>query len=340
VKDSNTIGYKLGVGYYNFFDSRDVSENDFKIMADFNKRIQGNLLEVKTQLTITDVKNTLVDYQRVYFDLNPRYTLKIDEHYLKLGFNSTTFSDSADTKFYIYPVAEAGYSIITKTLTAFAGITGNVQRHTYRSIANENPFVRGLGFNNTINTFEVYGGFKGSIGPQTSILLQASWSSVQNLLFYAVDSSTYNSQRVLFDHSTAGVTHLKAELTHEFDNKFRVAATVNYYNYGGLQLAHPYARPTFETKFNAMYNMSDKFIFRADIFTMNKRYTKLIGATDSKDETLNGIVDLNIGVDYLYNKNISVFLNLNNLTNNTYQRWYNSYPNYGFNLLGGVSIIF
>jgi hypothetical protein len=339
VKDTNSLGYRLGASYYYFSGPLEITENDFKLNADFNKRIQGNPLEVKTQLDIVTVKNTAAEYQRVFVDINPRYTLNMDVAYLKLGFNSTIFSDSSTSKVYFFPVAEAGYSIIPKSFTAFVGITGNVQRNTFKSIANENPFTRGLGFNNTVNKFEVYGGFKGMISPQTSFLLQAGISKIENMMFYVVDSSDAYSQRVIFNEPTANLTNIKAELTHEFDDKFRVAFAMNYYNYGGLKLEHPYSRPTFETKFNAMYNMGDKFIFRTDIFTMNKRYAQVFGATGSQDQTLKGLVDLNLGIDYLYNKNVSVFLNLNNVTNNTYQRWY-AYPVYGFNLLGGLTITF
>lgn len=338
VKDSNSITYKLGGAYYNFGDNGAVTENDFKLKFDLNKRLQGNPLEIKTSLQITDIKNKVSDYQRVYFNLDPRYTLNMSDLYLTLGFNSTIFSDSAKTTIHPFPVAEAGYGIIPKLLTGYAGITGNLKPPTYRNIINENAFTRGIDFKNTINKFEIYGGFKGMLGPQTSFMAQASWSSVQNMMFYATDSFNYKSQRVIYDTTNAGLTHLKAEITHEFSNNFRLAVTVNYYSYNLKTFDHPYGKPTFESKLNAMYNIGDKFILRADIFTMNKRYTKVIGTT-ATDESLNAIIDLNTGIDYLYSKNVSVFLNLNNLTNQTYQRWYN-YPSYGFNILGGLTVTF
>ncbi len=338
IKDSLGLLYKIGFGYYNFFDSHDLNENDFKLFADLSKPIQGNPLDVKIQLDIIDLKKIAVDYQRVYFDFNPRYTLKIDALYLMLGFNSTIFSDSVTKKPFIFPVVEAGYTLIPKSLTAFGGITGDLKRNTYRSIATENLFVRNMGYNNTVNQFEVYGGFKGQLGPQTSFVLRAGWKRVQNQLFYAIDSSKYYSQSVFFDTITS-ITNLKAEITHEFDDKFRMALTVNYYNYN-TQIALPYSRPTFETKLNAMYNIGDKFILKADIFTMDKRNTVILGSNGSTTPvTLNGIVDLNMGIDYRYNKTVSVFVNFNNITNNTYQRWY-GYNVYGFNLIGGLAVTF
>jgi hypothetical protein len=339
VKDSVSMLYKIGAGFYNFSDSHGISENDFKVFGDFKKLIDNNPLEVKTQLNITDVKNSTTDYQRVYFDLNPRYTLKMDELYLRLGFNSTFYSDSSNSNLFFFPVAEAGYSLITKSLIGFAGITGDVKRNTYRSIINQNPFVRDLDFKNTVNNFELYGGFKGQLGAQTSFSLQASWKSVQNQLFYAIDSAKYNSQMVYYDTKSISIVNLKGEISHEFADQFRMSLTANYYNYS-TTISHPYALPTFETKLNLMYNIGDKFILKADIFTMNQRYALVMGTNGNTDVTLKGLVDLNAGIDYRYSKTVSVFLNLNNLTNNMYQRWYITYPSYGFNLIGGLAVTF
>lgn len=347
VKDSNSLMFKAGFSFYGFYDSHSNVENNFGLFGNFTKRVQGNPLEIHTKLDIISNTFTLypttlqTDIQRTYFDLNPRYTLNNGDVYLKLGFNSTVATASGSSKIHFFPVAEAGYSLIPKSLTAYSGITGNVKQNNFKTISNENPFVRDITFknsidNNTINKFEVYAGIKGILGAQTSFALSASWKTLDNMLFYVTDSIIYNPQKVVYDN--CGLMNLKAELLHEFADQFRVGITVNYYSYSSFKLLNqPYGRPTFETKLNAMYNMGDKFILHADIFTMDQRYTKLLKS--NTEESIKGIVDLNLGVDYLYNKTVAVFLNLNNLTNNTYQRWYN-YPSYGFNVMGGLKVTF
>ena len=54
---------------------------------------------------------------------------------------------------------------------------------------------------------------------------------------------------------------------------------------------------------------------------------------------LNPFVDLNLGIDYRYNKNVSVFINCNNMAATRYMRFTN-YDVYGFNGLGGVTLTF
>jgi outer membrane receptor protein involved in Fe transport len=54
---------------------------------------------------------------------------------------------------------------------------------------------------------------------------------------------------------------------------------------------------------------------------------------------MNAYTDVNIGFEYRYKKHISTFLQLNNLTNNNYQRWA-AYTNYRFNMMAGFTFTF
>jgi outer membrane receptor protein involved in Fe transport len=54
---------------------------------------------------------------------------------------------------------------------------------------------------------------------------------------------------------------------------------------------------------------------------------------------MDAYADLNLGVEYRYSKNVSAFINFNNILNNKYERWYR-YPVYGFNMLGGLTLTF
>ncbi|MFN9520071.1 MAG: hypothetical protein ACK574_10130, partial [Bacteroidota bacterium] len=197
--------------------------------------------------------------------------------------------------------------------------------------------TRSLTLQNTENTFEMYAGFKGIISSQTSFMLQASYSTVRNLLFYGADTLLYAAYSV-YDNSTAGVTQVKAELNHDFWKSFRMGFSMHYMGYD-LKLAAPYSRPTFSTTAHLTYNMADKFILKAEAFTMNQRMAQLRGTVNTSDVKMNGWVDLNAALEYRYSRTIGLFLNVNNITNNRYQRWLNL-PVYGINVLGGLSVTF
>ncbi|MFN6084250.1 MAG: hypothetical protein ACK476_04905 [Fluviicola sp.] len=55
--------------------------------------------------------------------------------------------------------------------------------------------------------------------------------------------------------------------------------------------------------------------------------------------TLGPVVDMNLGVEYRYNKRISGFIKLNNIAAQRYQKWYN-YPVQGFQGMVGATFRF
>lgn len=337
LKDTSKLGYELRAVYHRFGTNYDLYEDDFRLSGTFQQSVQGNPLQVYTALQINSIVNsvTSTNLNRVFVDIHPTYRLLIDRAYLMLGFNSTFFADSNGTKLHFFPRAELGYKLIPNSLTAYTGFTGGLQRHTLRSLTMENPFLRGIVLNNTVNQFEMYIGLKGIVSPQTSFVLEASLASVRNLMFFAADS-LLNQQTVVYDPSKAGLFRIKAELNHEFGEQFRFGFVMNYFGYD-LSISAPYSRPTFTTALNMLYNIGNKFSLRSEFYTMNKRTGLQLPSL--KEYSLKGLVDINLGLDYRYNRNVKVFLNINNLTNNQYQRWLNL-PVLGVNVVGGLGITF
>lgn len=338
TKDTAGLRYDIGVRFYNFIDNNKTTENDLKVNANFNKRLNGNLIQVFTEVENNQTKNSNnnLDYNRVFIRFNPTYTLNFNQRgYVRFGFNTTLFADSNETKFFPYLNAEAAYFIIPKALTIFGGVTGNYHATTYRGLAAENPFISNWGLYNQNNKVQLFAGLRGEISAQTGFIIEASRSSIQNQLFYGFDSSSYGMV-TLFDTTTQWLTQIRAELNHEFGERFHLQFVMHYFGYQ-TEFNKAYNRPTLTTRTSLMYNMSDKFIIRGDIYSLNQRYG--IDLPSGKEIKLGGLADVNIGIDYRYNKNTGLFLNFNNLTNNQYQRW-NNYQTFGLNILAGLSITF
>ncbi|MFA6262014.1 MAG: TonB-dependent receptor [Bacteroidia bacterium] len=337
LKDTSKLGYDLRAVYYRFGTNYDLHEDDFRLSGTFQQSVQGNPLQVITALQTNSIVHSVTSntYSRVFVDIHPTYRLLIDRAYLMVGFNSTFFNDSNGTKFLFFPQAELGYKLIPNSITAYAGFTGGLQRHTLRSLTTENPFLRGFVLNNTVNQFEMYIGLKGIISPQTSFVMEASLATIRNMVFYAADS-LLNQQAVVYDPSKAGLSRIKAELNHEFGEQFRFGFVMQYFGYD-LSITAPYSRPTFTTALNVLYAIGSKFNLRTEFFTMNKRTG--LQLPSNMEYALKGLVDINAGLDYRYNRNVKVFLNINNLTNNEYQRWLNL-PVLGINVVGGLGITF
>jgi outer membrane receptor protein involved in Fe transport len=54
---------------------------------------------------------------------------------------------------------------------------------------------------------------------------------------------------------------------------------------------------------------------------------------------LKGVTDVNLGFEYRYNKFLSLYLDLRNVANQRYQRWY-GYPTQKFNFMAGLTYTF
>lgn len=344
-KDSSALSYVLDMGYYNYSGDNLYTENNFFAKARINKHINNVPFELIAGLQINNTRFTGISasdpaiYQRIYFELNPEIKLRDENFYLKGGFNSTITNDSIGSKLHFFPKAEAGYALIAKKLNVFAGITGNLKPNTFRSITSENPFASWFELNNTVNKFEIYGGFKGEIGPMTHFILMGSSATIQNLLFYIHDSSGAN-QITKFDPGNNKLTVFTGTINHAYNEKLRLGISTNIYGYKLYNLDHPYSRPEFEAKANATYNIGDKFLLKFDLFYMSERWGGYKNSVNSiSNVKISPFVDANFGVDYRYSKTVSAFLNLNNIANNRYQRFY-AYPVYGFNFIAGFTFTF
>ncbi len=348
VADSNKFNYRVDVNYYLFNNPGSLSENDIQLKGKVNKK-EGELpFEIEASLRFNN--NTIntplylseLAFKRIFFDLNPQVFMEGDAFYLRGGFNASIYSDSAGAQTFIFPKAEGGFYLIPKKVTVLAGFKGNLQPNTYRSIIAENPFTTQINLLNTINRFEIYGGFKGEIGPQTSFHLLSSSARIENMLFYTHDSMNAN-QITSFEESKARLITLNIGLTHQWGEKWRTGLQMGVYNYELNNLKHAYTRPDFELKFNSTYNIGDKFLLKLDIFHWGERWgrtTAIINQPDKyTDVKMPAFTDANFGIDYRYSKNLSAFLQLNNLANNRYQRFY-GYPVYGLNILGGFTFTF
>ena len=77
--------------------------------------------------------------------------------------------------------------------------------------------------------------------------------------------------------------------------------------------------------------MRDLFL-RADLWTWDGARYRGKNGESFKGET--GF-DLNAGAEFRINKNFNVWLQMNNIMNNRYERWH-QYEVFGFNILGGI----
>ena len=136
-------------------------------------------------------------------------------------------------------------------------------------------------------------------------------------------------------------------MTYQKLEKIKLILGANYYNYDPSNEIKAWHRPDFKIALSGIYDLGDKIIVRADLFYIGQQYAKTsnivatnntITITDAA-ETLKGVFDANIGVEYRYTKKLSAFINFNNIGSAKYERW-QDYPTQRFGVLGGLTYAF
>jgi outer membrane receptor protein involved in Fe transport len=251
------------------------------------------------------------------------------------------------TKAYVFPQAEFKYSLFNDIFIPFAGIRGGLKQNSYRSLSTENQFVLvNIPLANESTPFDIYGGFKGTITKKLSFNLNASFAKVMNKAFFVTDTlySVGNKFGVVYD--TMNLTKVEGSLAYQLNEKIKIDAIARYFSYETKNQAFAWNLPIFQFVLRGSYNLFDKFLVNLDANLEGGRKALVYGPGENifiennqYYQNLGFIADVNLGLEYRYNKRISAFLQVNNLASQRYYRWYN-YPVQPIQVMGGITARF
>src|SRR5476651_1899277 len=152
----------------------------------------------------------------------------------------------------------------------------------------------------------------------------------------------YNRFAVIYDGGNAKVNGFNGELDFKESDDFNIFGRIELKDYKMATEAQAWNLPKFVVTAGTNLNISDKVNLSATLVFRGNTYDRIAdpavaGAT--KTVSLPSFADVNTGAGYKINRRVGAFLQVNNLLNITYSKWL-YYPNYGFNIVGGVSYAF
>ncbi|MCX6272005.1 MAG: hypothetical protein NTU44_12445 [Bacteroidetes bacterium] len=347
LKDSSALSYHAEFSGYHFFDNYSSKETNLNIEGGIEKT--QPLLKVSKEqrwgiLGGFNYYNDQTDGRKSsghsLLHLQPFLQAQRNALQLRIGFNTTVESDST-TFLHFYPEAELKARIIQDWLSVHAGITGYVERNSYRMFTDENPFVDptiALSFKNT--KYKFYGGFNSNLGNLFDLSLEVSQSQVKNQYFYVNNryDTLQNKFTLLYDDDVS-IFELRSELAWVYSQRFQSMFRFHLHQYSTTS-ALPWHISDYDFSWSAAYNIRNKLLFDVGIIYYDRMYALTFSPSGNiESKYLRDRVDLNLGIEYRYTKLISAFLRLNNLTSIRYYYW-NNYPSQKFNLLAGVTFSF
>jgi hypothetical protein len=344
--DPKEINHDINLGYYTLMDRYDTYENNVKITGEAQTAIEKNTLKVNALVDYYNYKTTIDTVNNTILSFQPSYVAADTNYNAQIGFTVSADVYTNITKYYIYPNLFFSYNIFEHIIIPYAGISGGLQKNSYKSFTDVNPFVLShLTMMNSNKTIEFYGGLKGTLSATTSYHLRVSQQSLNNMAMFVNDTNGFQNQfAVIYDD--AKILSVHAEAGYQLREKIRVNLAGDYYDYKMKNELRAWYKPQVQVTLSGNYNIKDKIVAKLDLFYIANQFAKTYEADTTAanglkvvGKELKGLLDINIGGEYRYNKKLSFFVTFNNIANFRYYRWSN-YPTQKFNFMAGISYSF
>ncbi|MEP1088090.1 TonB-dependent receptor [Algoriphagus sp.] len=358
IRELEKVGpfyYEGQLSFRTFSDSYLVKENQVGLEASGTYRVTEDW-SGKLGLSYFSTKPEDLNYAltRTYFAIRPSVSYQYEAFNFTAGVNLVSENDSLENKssdFHVFPVLKAEYQF-AEEFGFFAELSGDVQRNTYYSFVNENPYLGPSDqLLNTIQNYKVEAGIEGQFNGAFSYRGAITMSRYNQLYFfvnnYTNNLVTSDSARfsLVYDDKTT-VFNINAELGYKFSDLYTLNSRLDLYQYDLSTQAEAWNRPTWELRVNNQITPIARLIVQANLNLMGGLKARGNDLSDIFRESgpfevvkLKTIADLQFKADYGITDRISVFAEGNNIFNATNMRWLN-YPVRGIQFIGGASFKF
>lgn len=368
VKDSAKVNYYVGLGYNNYqskkperedFADWRAKENYFGINGGASYKLAKEVYAADLSILYNGYKYGVLDttwtgldsglaLNNTVISLRPHITTLIQNNRFRahIGLNFTV-DVHHKTKAYIYPLAEVKYSMFNDIFIPYVGIRGGLDQTTFKSLSTTNEFILpNVELRNEKTPIDVYGGIKGTLSRRIYFNVGASFKSVRDMALYVTDTvhSLGNKFNIIYD--TLTVATLEASIGYQLKEKLKIEGIGRYYSYTLINQSYAWNKPRMQFIVRGYYNLFDKVLFNLDLnMEEGRKALAYAPGEDVKEENgqyfidLEFIADVNLGIEYRYNKRISAFVQMNNIASQGYMRWYNA-PVQKFQFLGGITFRF
>lgn len=341
------IGYAGELVLAGFRDSYAVREQELGFVGEGEFRPSK---EIKVTLGLsyftTATEDLRYDLNRNYFSLRPEGQYTFGDFQFTAGVILVSENDSvAESKsgIRLFPVLKSTYQVSEK-LQVNAAISGDVQRNTYRSFVQENPFLGPSDqLLNTVTKLSFAAGVEGIVSDKLVYRAGIDLRRQSNLHFF-VNSYADTARFELVYDQEATVFQFNSNVELSLTEKYTLTTQFDFFHYNLSNQQVAWHRPTWILQLNNRYSPFKKLNLQANFQVMGGLQARGFGVIETKPVRaevvkLPALVDLQLKIDYAVNQRLSIFAEGNNLLNRSNTRWLN-YPVRGIQGLGGLSFKF
>jgi hypothetical protein len=343
----NDFTYALKLNGYIFNDAYHANENSLVLSGFLNETVKQFYAGLNGSLDLSTQKDSLYSYNNSIIRVNPYLKFQGDNYKIDAGINiAKEFGFSS--RVFIFPDVKLELQIIPKYVRLFAEAKGDVNKTSLRDFSEINPFIgQDIPIKNSVDRLDISMGLKGTLAPGLGFKATIYRNTVENLpLFIANFASGENKFSVIYDGGNTRISGFNGELDYKASSDFDLFGRVEFKDYKMATEAEPWNLPKFQLTAGTVIHVTDKIDVNGTLLYRGNTFDKInppvvpgSGTLISNVVSITSFADLSGGIEYKATNKISIFVQANNILNTTNQVWL-YYPNYGFNIFGGVGLHF
>jgi hypothetical protein len=219
-----------------------------------------------------------------------------------------------------------------KRFTLQLGWIGYYDKGSYQRFSSINPWI--MQPDRLLNTRiqERYAGFKGSILNHFTYSAKVGFVEYRNMPLFINDSTDGKTFLTVYSPDVQAV-QFQGEIGYTQGETFTATAKLTWNQYSKVKdQAKAWGLIPVELNTNLSWQVLHNVWLKGDLFAWDGAAYQTKTKDARKGE---GAFDLNAGLEFKIAKQFNLWVQMNNIFNNRYERW-NQYPVYGFNVLGGI----
>ena len=326
----------------------DVAENTIFTDLAASYRMQESILSLKFQMYnvfVSTPENGSIDFSKAknfnnftVLKFNPYYSFISEVGRLNLGLKASFgINQGKNTAF--SPDITGQVRVIDNIWYVYAGVTGDYNVNTLRSLANENIYLSpDARPEDTYIPLDIYLGTKLNIGKSVNTDIHIGYKIINNQYFYVNKSDSTgmkNTFDVVYDKNV-GQFNCGAAVNYNFREKVDFSFKIGYNKWSLEKQKEAWMLPAAQIGLGVSYVPTDFLRFNINYDLEAGRKAKL-GKDSSVD--LKNFNDISLGANYKLMSFLDVFARFNNILNQRSEFWY-GYPSQGFNFLLGLTLTF
>lgn len=342
-----TSDYALKTDIYLLSDKYDAKENSVSLSGFYNNVWKQFNVGVNTSVDFTQAKDSLYSISNHIFRANPYIKVQGATYKVAIGVNLVQeFGDVS--RFNLFPTITAEIPIVPEFATIFGGYTGDVNKATLREFAKENPYINNnifygddqIALNNELESSYIYGGIKGNAGAGFGYKAMLFYKKLEDMPLFVNNALHPERFDIVYDDSK--VTGLEGEINVKVSEAFTWLGKVNINNYSMDTQQKAWFKPNFRLFSNARFTVNKKLTLDGEL-VLNDQTSALLYNQDPAVAPvvtkIKSYADFSAGAEYVYQEKIGIFLRVNNIFGNKYEK-YLFYPKVGLNVIGGLNYSF